>query len=53
MAYLLGEFPERISIRTESRTEGHSLGHVAYLQVEAESIARAALLGRRDIDREP
>jgi hypothetical protein len=48
VAYLLGEYPERISIRTQ----GDSLGHVAYLQVEAQAIARAALLGKRDIDRE-
>lgn len=48
VGYLLGQFPERVSIKAQ----GNSGGHVAYLQVEAESIARAALLGRRDIDRE-
>lgn len=47
VSYMLGELPERVSIRTE----GNSLGHVAYLQVEAEAIARAAVLGKRDVDR--
>ena len=45
---MLGELPERISIRTQ----GDSLGHVQYLRVEAEGIARAALLGKRDVDRD-
>jgi hypothetical protein len=44
----VGEFPELASIRAE----GHSLGHVQSLHVEAETIARAALLGRRPQDRE-
>lgn len=48
VGYLLGHFPEVVSIKAQ----GNSGGHVAYLQVEAESIARAAVLGRRDIDRE-
>jgi hypothetical protein len=48
LGYLLGQLPERISIRTQ----GDSQGHVQYLAVEAESIARAALVGTRDIDRD-
>jgi hypothetical protein len=48
VGYLLGEFPERVSIRTQ----GDSLGHVQYLRVEAEAIARAAVLGKRDVDRD-
>ena len=47
-AYLLGGFPERVFIRSE----GDSVGHVAYLSVVAEQIARAALVGTRDIDQE-
>ena len=48
VAYLLNEMPERISIRTE----GDSLGHVQYLAVESHAIARAAVLGKRDVDRD-
>lgn len=48
LGYLLGEMPEVVSIKTE----GYSLGHVQYLGVEADAIARAAVLGRRNVDRD-
>ncbi len=48
IAYLLGEFPERVSIRRK----GDSYGHMRYLGVEADQVARAAILGTREIDRD-
>jgi hypothetical protein len=43
-----GEFPETASIRAE----GDSLGHTAYLSVEATAIARSAVLGRTEADKD-
>jgi hypothetical protein len=49
---VLGEFVERVSIRQENVPWGVSEGHTAYLSVEANAIARAAILGTGDVDLE-
>jgi hypothetical protein len=48
ISLLLGEMPDSASIEVQ----GDSLGHTAYLGAEATAIARSAVLGSTDADRD-
>lgn len=53
IAYLLDQFPEEVVIGAQTVPwGGTSTGHTRHLRVQSEAIARAAVYGNRDIDRE-
>jgi len=48
VSFLLGEMPDYVTIRAE----GDTAGHMAYLPIEARAIARAAVYGSTQADRD-